>query len=279
MKKTKEFKGMYALLVAVAAMIGVTIYGSCSADEDFWGFDNEYASSENTRSEVKDMSEYLTLSTYDSKEWTSKDYDILTKAIGRIGVSFSETKHCYEFNASSGKQINISDSLYNCIIGMFEYTNGIINNKTYEGKARKKMMRGEVLPIMSPNSVPIAIHNMGQSAPSYAMAVDTCNYYCPNWQSQGGVNSNLVGPIIRKFVPVCSYLPSQLLMYTNQTYMDYCVALIRINGNRDYAVNVTFCNPDVNNPNRRVIYYNDYCSGQYANSIYSTELTSIYPFQ
>lgn len=35
MKKTKEFKGMYALLIAVAAMIGITIYGSCSADEDY----------------------------------------------------------------------------------------------------------------------------------------------------------------------------------------------------------------------------------------------------
>ena len=26
---------MYALLIAVAAMIGITIYGSCSADEDY----------------------------------------------------------------------------------------------------------------------------------------------------------------------------------------------------------------------------------------------------
>ena len=28
-------ESMYALLVAVAVMIGITIYGSCSADEDF----------------------------------------------------------------------------------------------------------------------------------------------------------------------------------------------------------------------------------------------------
>lgn len=34
MKRLNKLKGMYALLVAVAAMIGVTIYGSCSADED-----------------------------------------------------------------------------------------------------------------------------------------------------------------------------------------------------------------------------------------------------
>lgn len=33
----KQENGMYALLIAVAAMIGVTIYGSCSADEDYDG--------------------------------------------------------------------------------------------------------------------------------------------------------------------------------------------------------------------------------------------------
>ncbi len=278
MKRLNKFKGMYALLVVVAAVIGITIYGSCSADGDFWGFDEECALTENTRAEKKDMSEYLTLSTYNSKEWSSKDYDILTKAIGRIGVSFSETKHCYEFNASSGKQINISDSLYNRIIGMFEYTNGIINSKTYEGKARKKMMRGEGSIVYS-NCVPMAISHMGQGAPTYATAVDTCNHYCHNWQSQGGVNSNLVGPIIRKFVLVHSYLPTQLLTYTNPTFMNYCVALIYQNGVIDHAVNVTYCNPDVNNPNKRVIYYDDYCSGETGKSVYSTELTSIYPFQ
>ena len=35
MKKLNKLKGMYALLVVVATMIGITIYGSCSADEDY----------------------------------------------------------------------------------------------------------------------------------------------------------------------------------------------------------------------------------------------------
>ena len=35
MKRFNKTNGMYALLVAVAAMIGITIYGSCSADEDY----------------------------------------------------------------------------------------------------------------------------------------------------------------------------------------------------------------------------------------------------
>ena len=33
-----QTKGMYALLVAVATLIGITIYGSCSADEEYDGY-------------------------------------------------------------------------------------------------------------------------------------------------------------------------------------------------------------------------------------------------
>lgn len=35
MKKMYELRGMYALLAAIAAMIGITICGSCSSDEDY----------------------------------------------------------------------------------------------------------------------------------------------------------------------------------------------------------------------------------------------------
>ena len=87
MKRFNKTNGMYALLIAVAAMIGITIYGSCSADEDFWGFDNEYASSENTRSEVKEASGYLKLSTYDFTKWTYEDHVIIQEALTRMRSS------------------------------------------------------------------------------------------------------------------------------------------------------------------------------------------------
>ena len=41
MKRLNKQKGMYALLIAVAAMIGITIYGSCSADEDYDGYSSK----------------------------------------------------------------------------------------------------------------------------------------------------------------------------------------------------------------------------------------------
>lgn len=42
MKRLNRQKGMYALLIAVATMIGITIYASCSSDEDFdYSSDND----------------------------------------------------------------------------------------------------------------------------------------------------------------------------------------------------------------------------------------------
>lgn len=41
MKRFNKTNGMYALLVAVVALIGITIYGSCSADEDYDGYSSK----------------------------------------------------------------------------------------------------------------------------------------------------------------------------------------------------------------------------------------------
>lgn len=41
MKRLNKLKGMYALLIVVAVLIGVTIYGSCSADEDYDGYSSK----------------------------------------------------------------------------------------------------------------------------------------------------------------------------------------------------------------------------------------------
>jgi hypothetical protein len=113
MNNNNRFKGMYALLVAVAAMIGVTIYGSCSADEDFWGFDDEYTSTENTRSEVKDMSGYLKLSTYDPFKWTYEDNVIVQKALNRMTLKHEGTKVIVK--DKNGSDLNMSEELYNLI--------------------------------------------------------------------------------------------------------------------------------------------------------------------
>ena len=136
MKKLNKFKGMYALLVAVAACIGITIYGSCSADEDFWGFDEEYISTENTRAEKMDMSEYLTLSTYDFKKWEKEDWDTFIKASIRLTVSVQKDGH-YLICEKSGKEVNISEELYNTSKQGYNNSNKLIAQNSKRIPRRK----------------------------------------------------------------------------------------------------------------------------------------------
>ena len=135
MKRLNKQNGMYALLVAVAAMIGITIYGSCSADEDIWGFDNEYPSLENTRSEVKDMSEYLTLSTYDPTKWTYEENVIIQKALNRMTLTSKDGLGFIQ--ETKGGELNMSEELFNLIKKGFEDGNALMK-ESYQGTNNKK---------------------------------------------------------------------------------------------------------------------------------------------
>lgn len=151
MKKLNKFKGMYALLVAVAACIGITIYGSCSADEDFWGFDEEYISTENTRAEKMDMSEYLTLSTYDFKKWEKEDWDTFIKASIRLTVSVQKDGH-YLICEKSGKEVNISEELYNTIKQGYNNSNKLIAQNSKRIPRRKSSSNESNNPVNSPQT-------------------------------------------------------------------------------------------------------------------------------
>ena len=85
MKRFNKTKSIYALLIAVAAMIGVTIYGSCSADEDFWGFDEETISNKNTRADMD--YDFLDIECSDINCLTIKDFAIIGEARNRLTVS------------------------------------------------------------------------------------------------------------------------------------------------------------------------------------------------
>ena len=184
MKRFTKLKGMYALLIAVAAVIGITIYESCSADEDFWGFDEECTSTENTRAEKMDMSEYLTLSSFNPDSWVERDLVVIGKAIQRIGVDFSKTRNRYEFQRKNGKTINISDSLYYCVVNMFEHTNNILKTSGTKRIKRIKMNREELPPIKY-DCVPAAISHMGQYAQPYDDVVSTLDLLFHGWRNTG----------------------------------------------------------------------------------------------
>lgn len=276
MKRLNKLKGMYALLIAVAACIGITIYGSCSADEDFWGFDEEFKSTENTRAENMDMSEYLTLSTYDFNKWTEEDYRIMEIAEDRMGVYYSESKNRYNIATRNGKSINISESLYNTIQSQYELTNSILNTKTNHKIIRHKRSNEENAP--SYNCFPIALSHMGRNAPSYATAVSECNAIWPNWPTEG-VPDSLVGSIIRLHAQVYSY--TDMNAYSEMTNLENCVLLIPTNEIMyGHAVNASYYNPKAGWLHMKRIYYIDYSQDPNGKSgkIHPRTIRAIFPF-
>ena len=78
--------------------------------------EKEKTPTENTPVE-EDMSEYLTLSTYDNTKMTAEDKRILLKAVIRLAKISSETKDeiDYFLETRKGSDLNISEELFNYI--------------------------------------------------------------------------------------------------------------------------------------------------------------------
>lgn len=154
----KKIKGSWLLLIVVAAF---GVIAACTADDDIWGLEDETETSFSgkTRAALSDTMEFLSISTYNSEEWTDSDYKVMDEAADRIGVSFSKSKNKYVFEHSSAKGLNMSDSLYDLVCGQFELTNQIMNEKQTK-ISRRKVKSGDVSS-QEPNCVPVAISHMG----------------------------------------------------------------------------------------------------------------------
>ena len=189
MKKKVERSWLILIVLAVFGVIA-----ACTADDDIWGLENETETSFSgkTRAALSDTMEFLSISTYNSEEWTDSDYAVLGEAIQRIGITFSESKNKYVYEHSDGSDINMSDSLYDVVVGMFEHTNSIMNAKQKK-ITRRKVKAGDISSQL-PDCVPVAISHMGKGAPSYEKAVAACDQNAKDWRTSGGVPSSLVGP-------------------------------------------------------------------------------------
>ena len=123
---------MYALLIAVAAMIGITIFGSCSADEDIWGFDEETISNKNTRADMD--YDFLDIECSDINCLTIKDFAIIGEARNRLTVSCNHG--VYAIKEKAGSEVNISEKLFNLI-----KTGYMNNNKLLQENNRRNIPR------------------------------------------------------------------------------------------------------------------------------------------
>ena len=270
-----QTNSMSTLLITVATMIGITIYASCSADEDFWGFDEGYTSTENTRAEMKDMSEYLSLSTYDYKKWTDEDYTVIGKAIERMNFTFHKDR--YVSQVSCAKNVNISDSLYKTIQNMYEHTNMLIRTGSNGKIVRNKRTVGETSGFVC-DCVPQAVAHMG--APHYTtldQVLAKCTELFPNWQSQGGILEPYVIQLIYEFHPVKPYKNMSFCKKNKATDLDSLVLLFHWSETTGHAVNAYKYDPTTSN---KLIYYVDHSSTSLGpGTIHAANMFKIFVFE
>jgi hypothetical protein len=88
----------------------------------FWGCEKE--------SLIEDQYvDYLDLDTYDLSKMTVKEMEIIGQALQRINID--KKNGLYEIKQASGKQVNISEELFEYIKKGFEHTNKILKPKTF----------------------------------------------------------------------------------------------------------------------------------------------------
>lgn len=269
MKQTNKLK----MIATMAVSVTVALFSASCSNDEFFGFDNLEMSEKQIATRAsslnKPFADYLSISSNEVREWTEKDFISFSDAIKRLGVNYSNSKQKYIYNDVTSNEINISDSLYDCMINMLELTNTVIKNSSKASKKRLKKRSPEG-DYFLPDCVPAAIAHMGQNAPTYAQAIAKCDELFPNWRTQNGVSPDSVEYFIEFYAPVteytdlsfCSsgvtYLPNILMGFATHVVNAYRVSIIE---------------------GLSVIYYEDYSSTSCGNGfILGYEMRQIFPF-
>lgn len=215
-----------------------------------------------TRSASIDYSEYLDVSTGDVSQWTEEDFLAADQTIHRLEVSFSNEANKYVYQAPNAESINVSYTLYNCVVGMFEYTNSLFAKYNKQSITRMKTRSGESSSSSStdfPDCVPAAVSNMGQSAPSYSDALAKCDQKFPGWRTSG-LTENQTEELIEQYTSVTKHTNFGFCGFTD--YSETCsvnslVTLIECPSGEKHAVN-TYRIENYNNYSPIKLYFNDH---------------------
>ena len=270
MKQTNKLK----MITAMAVSITVSLFTSSCSNDVFFGFDDiDMLTDQRTDSKFNyysSVDDYLTISSFDVNKWTEKDFISFSESINRLGVSYSISEHKYIYNDLSSNDINVSDSLLDCIRIMLGHTNSVISSSTKASTIRIKNRSPEGSNNPLPDCVPAAIANMGKNAPTYSTAIAKCDELFPNWRTHNGVPSDSIEFFIECYTPVTEYknlsfcssgvttLPNIVMRFAHHAVNAYRVSII--NG-------------------LSVIYYEDHSSTSLGSSfILGTEMSQIFPF-
>lgn len=273
MKQTNKLK----MIAAMALSITVAYFTASCSNDEFFGFDNESHNMEDLSELINqnnlDLSDYLTVSSFNPEEWSDSDYIAFSAATERMGVSYSETKKQYEFKVSNGKDINVSDTLYSMVVNLFGHTNMIMSSHDIKNKRIKNNNREIWWGL--PDCGPAAVSHMGLYAPSYSDAISKCNEMFPNWIQNGGIPRDSLGVYIREFVFVARYHDMSFCSSPITTLRNV-VMFYFIQYPYGHIVNVykyTKCG------SYKLLYYHDFSSTSQGNgTLLESQMSDIYPF-
>ena len=216
-----------------------------------------------TRSASIDYSEYLDVSTGDVSQWTEEDFLAADQTIHRLEVSFSNEANKYVYQAPNAESINVSYTLYNCVVGMFEYTNSLFAKYNKQSITRMKTRSGESSSSSSsqlPDCVPAAVSHMGQSAPAYSDAIAKCDQMFPGWRTSGGLTENQAKQLIEEYTSVTKHTNFGFCGFTHpldEKSVNDLVTLFNFTAGDHHAAN-TFRIKNRESASSIVIYYYDY---------------------
>lgn len=215
-----------------------------------------------TRSASIDYSEYLDVSSGDISQWTEDDYWAADQTIHRLEVSFSNEANKYVYQAPNAESINVSSTLYNCVVSMFEYTNSLFAKHNKQSITRMKTRSGESSSSSStdfPDCVPAAVSNMGQSAPSYSDALAKCDQKFPGWRTFG-ITENQTEELIKQYTSVTKHTNFGFCGFTDphdELTVNSLVTLLSLPSGDNHAVN-TYRIKNYTDLFPILLYFNDY---------------------
>jgi len=222
---------------------------SCSNDE-FFGFDDDYYNELYNKCKSSD---FLDLTSIDLNNLSNSDLSVITQAINRMGIITPEGTIG---SLPSHNNFNLSDNLFNIIVGLFNKTNTLVSNRN--DHKRKKNTNRETDVIL--DCFVISLSNYGHGAPSYDEIASICSKKDPNWRRHGVLEGLKESIFIACGVP---YLISEY-GFSNNRDLDNAVVVIKgqpvvIDGITyivNHDVNGTYY---VNNPSSfDYIFYCDY---------------------
>lgn len=152
----------------------------------FWGCEQD-SFFENT------YSEYLDLETFETSKMSENDMKIMGEALQRLDIN--KVNGLYQIEQTSGKQVNISERLFDYLITGFNYTNKLFSQKSLDSTIMR--VKSDNIEDEPQDSTHCASYALAEWGVSY----DDAAAYSDSTYGEGGVPADSMESFIQNFYP------------------------------------------------------------------------------